>query len=84
MASPGRALPRLTATNNMYLKTLTAKLVRFLGLGPPGWCRENREIKVIPNVEANTTVPDFRNFGVQFDPTLGLSCCGMEAGASGC
>jgi hypothetical protein len=26
---------------------------------------------VIPDVEAGTTPPDFRNFGVQFDPTLG-------------
>ena len=29
------------------------------------------EIKVIPDVEGSTIPPDFRNFGVQFDPTLG-------------
>ena len=26
---------------------------------------------MIPNVEASATVPNFRNFGVQFDPSLG-------------
>ncbi len=26
---------------------------------------------MIPNVEANTSPPDFGNFGVQYDPTLG-------------
>ena len=55
-------------TNNMYLKTLTADSFGFWDLDR---ALPNREIKVIPDVEASTVLPDFRNFGVQFDPTLG-------------
>jgi hypothetical protein len=40
-------------------------------LDHPGDAALNREIKVIPDVEAGAILPDFRNFGVQFDPTLG-------------
>ena len=58
-------------TNNMYLKTLTANSFGFWDLDRPGSADQNREIQVIPDVEAGTTPPDFRNFGVEFDPTLG-------------
>ena len=63
----------------MYLKTLTRNSFGFWDLDHP-----NREIKVVPEIEASVTVPDFRNFGVQFDPTLGAFVLWDGSRASGC
>jgi len=68
----GQGAAAIDITNNMYLKTLTADSFGFWDLDRAGGASENREIKVIPDVKATTTVPDFRNFGVQFDSTLGV------------
>jgi hypothetical protein len=61
----------IDTTNNLYLKTLTAESFGFWDLDSPVGPFENREIKVIPQIEGNLMVPDFRNMGVQYDPTLG-------------
>jgi len=57
-------------TNNMYLMTLTRTSFAYWDLDRPGLASSNRALQVFPIVEAGTTPPDFRNFGVQFDPVL--------------
>jgi hypothetical protein len=61
----------IDTTNNLYLKTLTATSFGFWDLDRPDDPAQNREIQVRPSVEADTIAPDFRDFGLQFDPTLG-------------
>ena len=67
----GNGSAAIDTTNNMFLHVLSRNSFAFWDLDHPGGEWENRGIKVIPNVEGNTIPPNFGNFGVQFDPTLG-------------
>jgi hypothetical protein len=62
----------IDTTNNIFLHPfLTGNAFGFWDLDNPAGPLENREIMVIPDVVSSTVPPEFWNFGVQFDPTLG-------------
>lgn len=55
--------------HNIYLTSLLTGAFGFWDLSKPGGSSGNREIKVIPTLlDVGITVPDFRNFGIEFDP----------------
>lgn len=55
--------------HNIYLTSLLTGAFGFWDLAKPGGASVNREIKVIPTLlDTGITAPDFRNFGIEFDP----------------
>ena len=67
----GEGAAAIDTANNIFLHGLTGDSFGFWDLNHPGGADQNREIRVIPTIEGSTTPPDFRDFGVQYDPILG-------------
>ena len=66
----GEGAAAIDTANNIFLHGLTEDSFGFWDLDHPGDADQNREIRVIPTVVNGTPAPDFRDFGVQYDPTL--------------
>ena len=67
----GHGSAAIDTDNNIYLRGLTANSFGFWDLDHPGGPDVNREIKVVPTIEAGMTAPDFSRFGIQYDSDLG-------------
>ena len=66
----GEGAAAIDTKNNLFLHGLTANSFGFWDLDHPD-AATNREIQVFPDVEGSAILPDFSDFGVQYDPTLG-------------